>query len=140
MLVSSKLIPYTQHPVYQNPNIVITACSFNQQYISVMFSVVNSPADKYLIYVDMNTMTQSLILTLDPVSTELIESFTPDGNGNYYYMTLGIEATDLKVIIYDRDRLNIVNDWYSPYVSGKYFTFGEEYNLVYVLTQYNAFY
>ena len=101
---------------------------------------VNNPTDRYLIYVDMNMMTQSPILTLDPVSTQIMESFTPDGNGDYYYMTVGIEITDLKVIIYDRDRLNIVNDWYSPYVSGKYFAFGEEYNLVYILTHYDVTY
>jgi hypothetical protein len=60
----------------------------------------------------MNTMTQSLILTLDPVSTELMESFTPDGNGDYYYMTLGIEATDLKVIIYGRNQSNNIYGWH----------------------------
>ena len=111
MLVSSKLIPYMHDPAYQNPSIVITACSFNQQYVSIIYTDVNSPANKYLFYLDMNTMTQSLILTLDPVSTELMESFTPDGNGDYYYMTLGIEATDLKVIIYGRNQLNNINGW-----------------------------
>ena len=55
-------------------------------------------------------------------------------------MTVGIEATDLKINIYGRDQLSMFNSWRQNYGSGKYLTFGEQYNLVYILTQYDLSY